>query len=222
MSIEELSFWLESSEWVWGSVESWNLEVSEKYKESSKKAQQWIQRTQKDEKKAKKYDFILAWFLVKIILDKKYDPIIVQLFKSTDFGYTSNFVLWIISLINIEISNKIRENLNKPQIDFDYKNSETIKFDDSNLPEQVKNRINDWIEDIIDSVSIEYSNVQAKRIINSLKKDNWIISNYITSVLIFFLNSINISVDKNTAKWISNFIILEVSKRIEKLEIQEI
>lgn len=222
MSIEELSFWLESSEWVWGSVESWNLEVSEKYKESSKKAQQWIQRTQKDEKKAKKYDFILAWFLVKIILDKKYDPIIIQLFKSTDFGYTSNFVLWIISLINIEISNKIRENLNKPQIDFDYKNSETIKFDDSNLPEQVKNRINDWIEDIIDSVSIEYSNVQAKRIINSLKKDNWIISNYITSVLIFFLNSINISVDKNTAKWISNFIILEVSKRIEKLEIQEI
>lgn len=222
MSIEELSLWLESSESVWGSVESWNLEVSEKYKESSKKAQQWIQRTQKDEKKAKKYDFILAWFLVKIILDKKYDPIIVQLFKSTDFGYTSNFVLWIISLINIEISNKIRENLNKPQIDFDYKNSEIIKFDDSNLPEQVKNRINDWIEDIIDSVSIEYSNVQAKRIISSLKKDNWIISNYITSVLIFFLNSINISVDKNTAKWISNFIILEVSKRIEKLEIQEI
>lgn len=222
MSIEELSLWLESSESVWGSVESWNLEVSEKYKESSKKAQQWIQRTQKDEKKAKKYDFILAWFLVKIILDKKYDPIIIQLFKSTDFGYTSNFVLWIISLINIEISNKIRENLNKPQIDFDYKNSEIIKFDDSNLPEQVKNRINDWIEDIIDSVSIEYSNVQAKRIISSLKKDNWIISNYITSVLIFFLNSINISVDKNTAKWISNFIILEVSKRIEKLEIQEI
>lgn len=222
MSIEELSFWLESSEWVWGSVESWNLEVSEKYKESSKKAQQWIQKTQKDEKKAKKYDFILAWFLVKIILDKKYDSIIVQLFKSTDFGYTSNFVLWIISLINIEISNKIRENLNKPQIDFDYKNSEIIKFDDSNLPEQVKNRINDWIEDIIDSVIIEYSNVQAKRIINSLKKDNWIISNYITSVLIFFLNSINISVDKNAAKWISNFIILEVSKRIEKLEIQEI
>jgi hypothetical protein len=35
----------------------------------------------------------LAGFLVKIIVDKKYDFILVKLLKALDFGYTSNFVL---------------------------------------------------------------------------------------------------------------------------------
>lgn len=222
MSIEEFAPSIESSEWLWNSVEAWNLESAEKYREKEKKAQQWVQRTQKDEKKAKKYDFVLAGFLVKIILDKKYDFILVRLFKASDFWYTSNFIVWILSLINVEISNKIREYSNKPFIEFEYKNNENLKFDDSNLPSEVKNRINYWIEDIIDSVTIEYSSIQTQKIISCLEKDKWVIQDYIVNVLNFFLNSVSISASKNSLNWISNFIISEVYKRIKKLEIQEI
>jgi hypothetical protein len=43
-----------------------------------------MKRTQKDEKKAKKYDMLLAGFLVKIIIDKKYDFILNPLFSTLD------------------------------------------------------------------------------------------------------------------------------------------
>jgi hypothetical protein len=48
-------------------------EISEKLKDAIKRGTAGIKRTQKDEKKAKKYDMLLAGFLVKIIIDKKYD-----------------------------------------------------------------------------------------------------------------------------------------------------
>jgi hypothetical protein len=43
-----------------------------------------MKRTQKDEKKAKKYDMLLAGFLVKIIIDKQYDFILSPLFSCLD------------------------------------------------------------------------------------------------------------------------------------------
>ena len=178
MGLEDFSPDIESSEWGFQANEKVS-EVSEKIKESSKKAAAWVKRTKQDEQKAKKYDFLLAWFLVKIIVDKKYDFILEELFKVINHSYPSNFVLWILSLINIEISNKIRENINKELINFSYKSIELKDFDDNNIDLEVKNRINYWIEDIIDSVTIEYSSIQTLKIIELLENDNDIIVNYI-------------------------------------------
>ena len=53
----------------YGAVDEWSeswsqsSEISEKYKAAAKKAGAGIKRTQKDEKKAKKYDFLLAALL---------------------------------------------------------------------------------------------------------------------------------------------------------------
>jgi hypothetical protein len=68
-------------------------EVSEKLKDAIKRGTAGIKRTQKDEKKAKKYDMLLAGFLVKIIIDKKYDSILESLFASLNKGFSSNLVL---------------------------------------------------------------------------------------------------------------------------------
>jgi len=173
-------------------------------------------------KKAKKYDFLLASFLVKIIVDKKYDSVLESLFKSMDHWYTSNFVLGIISLINTEISNKIRELSNKEQISFNYTPWTQIEFDDNELLPEIKNRINFWIEDIVDSVTIEYSNIQTERVIEIINNDNEIISNYVSKVFIFFLKDINITISETKALNISDFIISEVSKALNNLKIKEI
>ncbi len=71
MSLDEFTPDIESSEGGWNSAEA-SKEVSEKFKEAVKKA--------------KKYDFLLANFLVKIIVDKKYDPILERLFKTMDYN----------------------------------------------------------------------------------------------------------------------------------------
>lgn len=222
MALEDYSYDIDTREWLWSSSEKVTEGVSEKFKEAVKKASDWIARTQKDEKKAKKYDFLLANFLVKIIIDKKYDSILENIFKTMDFWYSSNFVLWILSLTNIELSNKIREISWKEKIIFDFKINEILEFDDSNLDKNVKNRINLWIEDIIDATTIEYSNIQNKRNIELLDKDSKVIIIFTAQIFSFFLKDLNILITKEKSISISNFIISEVKSYLKKIKIDEV
>jgi hypothetical protein len=76
-----------------------------------------------------------------------------------------------LSLINIDISNRIREHNRKKLINFKYKADKIIAFDDKEFPKEVRTRINYWIEDIIDSVTLEYSSIQTEKIISCLEND---------------------------------------------------
>lgn len=222
MWLEDFSPEIESSPWLWQSAEA-TKESSEKYKESTKKAWAKAAKVGKDEKKAKKYDFLLAGFLVKIIVDKKYDSLLDNLFSSIHQWYASNFILWILSLINIEISHEIRSTSNKKDIVFDYEISpETIEFDDKHINSKIKDRINYWIEDIIDSVTIEYSSIQTEKIKELLTSDEKVLLAYTSKIFTFFLNEINISISKKQSDSISEFIISEISKYINKLEVENI
>lgn len=220
MSLEDFSP-IDTQEWVWNSPDKiW--EVSEKFKEAVKKASSWIKRTQKDEWKAKKHDLLLANFLVKIIISKKYDQLLDSLFKSMDEWFTSNFLLWILSLINIEISNKIREISWKKLINFVYeKTSEKIEFNDNDLDESIRDRINSWIEDMIDVVSIEYSSILTQKLLDLLKEEENI-TVFISMVFAFFLNEINIIISQNKSYDISKFIVSEVKKSLKNLYLEEI
>ena len=221
MSLDEYSYDIDNSESPWSSPEQVK-EVSEKFKESIKKASAWITRTQKDEKKAKKYDFLLANFLVKIIIDKKYDSVLENIFKVMDFWYSSNFILWILSLINLEVSNKIREISWKEQISFDFRLEEIWEFDDNNIRKPIKDRINLWIEDMIDATTIDFSSIQNKRNIELLDKDWKVIIIFTAQIISFFLNEANISIKKDKAISISKFIISEVKSAMKSLKIEEI
>ncbi len=221
MSLDEYSYDIDNSDSPWSSPEQVK-EISEKFKESIKKASAWIAKTQKDEKKAKKYDFLLANFLVKIIIDKKYDSVLENIFKVMDFWYSSNFILWILSLINLEVSNKIREISWKEQISFDFRLEEIWEFDDNNMRKPIKDRINLWIEDMIDATTIDFSSIQNKRNIELLDKDWKVIIIFTAQIISFFLNEANISIKKDKAISISKFIISEVKSAMKSLKIEEI
>ncbi len=221
MSLDEYSYDIDNSDSPWSSPEQVK-EISEKFKESIKKASAWIAKTQKDEKKAKKYDFLLANFLVKIIIDKKYDSVLENIFKVMDFWYSSNFILWILSLINLEVSNKIREISWKEQIIFDFRLEEIWEFDDNNMRKPIKDRINLWIEDMIDATTIDFSSIQNKRNIELLDKDWKVIIIFTAQIISFFLNEANISIKKDKAISISKFIISEVKSAMKSLKIEEI
>ncbi|PID86468.1 hypothetical protein CSB08_00610 [Candidatus Gracilibacteria bacterium] len=218
LSLEDFEQDIESSE----SGNNSGIEVSEKFKESFKKSTSGIKRTKKDEKKAKKYDFLLANFLVKIILDKKFSPIIEPLLKSLKAGYPSNFILGIISLVKIEISDNIREISGKEKIEFSYLPDKIIEFDDNNVDSEIRNRINFWIEDIIDITSIEYSSLVTKQIIDLLGENDKIILDFTKNVFTFFLFQLNININSKKSENISKFILNDLKKSLNNLKIEEI
>lgn len=221
MSLEEYT----TDESVW---ESWwasnekAREMSEKFKEQVRKSSAWIKRTKKDEWKAKKQDMLLASFLVKIIINKKFDYILNLLFKLLDKWYSSNFLLGILSLIYQKISDRIRETNDLEKIIFNHKEPKLIEFDDSNVNINVKNRINFWMEDIIFSSTSDYSHLLTLRLIDLIEKNDDDVLEFISTVFAFFLKEINISIHKDEAINISKFILSEVLKKIKSLNIENI
>ncbi len=214
MSLEEFIPEIDSSEWGWQSSDKIKG-ISEKYKETSKKSQTGIKKIQKDEKKAKKYDFLLANFLVELILKKKYDNLLSFLFISLDKWYWTNFLLWILSLIYVPISNEIRSISKKELINFSYQiKKQKIKFNDDYLDINIKNRINEWIEDIESVLFIERSEIISIKILELIKKDKSIVI-FIGEVFKFFFNELNIDISKQKVDNYSVFIISELVKMLK-------
>lgn len=216
MSLEELGSLDASEGW------SNSAEVSEKFKESVKRASAGIKRTQKDEKKAKKYDFLLAKFLVKIILEKKYDVLLDGLFDCLHKWYATNFLMGVFSLVYLPISDEIRKESKKQSIVFSYlPRAEKQEFHDSFIDDELRLRINQWIEDMEDVISLEPSSVTSLKTIKLLEKDEFIYS-FTAQVFAFFLQEKNIHIPHSKAKSYSEFIILELEKTLKKITFETI
>lgn len=201
---------------------SWpkSSEVSEKFKEAAKKARAWLKKVQKDEAKAKKFDMILAEFLVLFIRDKKYDELLDSLFKSLDLWVSSKFVVSILSLIYLPISDKIREITGKEKLNFFYYSEENLDFDDASIDPILRDRINYWIEDIVSIMSFEPSWIVDKRTMSLMKSDE--IIHFTQKVFSFFFKEINMKITYSKSSSYAEFILWEVHKVLSKIEIEEI
>lgn len=211
MWLEDFDSSSEASDNSWNAVSS-SLEVSEKIKEWIKRSTAKAKKIQKDEKKAKKYDFILSSFLIKIILDKKYDDLLVLLMNCLEKWYPSNFLLWVFSLVYIEISLKIRESSNKKTFDFNYVSPEFVEFNDSVINDKIRNRINLWVEDMIDVVLMEWSEITTKKLIDLIDNEKKVLEEYFIWVFVFFFKSINITISEEKSFNYTDFISVELKK----------
>jgi len=192
-------------------ISMWNVseQISEVYKEEVKKWAAQAKKTRKDEKKAKKQDMLLAKFLVKILIDKRYDSLFPDLFKSFDSWVPSNLILWILSLVYIDISNELRISVDKKLINFNYHSEETISFSWNNLPQVVRDRINNWVEDILLVITLNPSKVYTNRIITNIK-DSPELRVFTTNVFKYFLSEINIYMSDKVLLDYSDFILNKV------------
>ncbi len=206
-------------------IDSWRNKASEaaaeKASEKAKKSAAWVKRTIKDESKAKKCDSLLYSFLIKIVKDKKYDFLLEDLFSCLDEGYSSNFLIWLLSIIYLPISDRIREKSRKEKIEFNYISKELKEYNDLTLDSEIKNRINLRVEDIVDILSIEYSSLLTERLIKIFWKDEHLLK-LTSKIFAFFFQEININITAKKAEWLSQFILKEVYKKLKTLKIEEI
>jgi hypothetical protein len=160
--------------------------------------------------------------LVKIIIDKKYDSLLDSLFWCLNIWFWSNILLWILSLNHEEISEKIRTYSWKEYTIFNFKYENAVTFDDASVNDKVKQRINSWVEDISDIISIDYSHIQIWELKHQLISQNVKITDFTKKVLIFFLSDINITIWESQAEWIAEFVISEIQGNLKKLPLEEI
>lgn len=243
--------WLDSLD----DLDSWEVsaqtrETSEQQKEKKDSYKKWlagIQRTQKDEKKAKKDNDFLFKIVSKILENEKYDILLPFIVELLEIGTPSNFILWGLSLVYepaVEIirnnySGKewlISSNSNSPlptgeglgvrdnKLTFNYqKTAELIEFSEENLDKILRNRINEWIEDIYKVVSNDPSTIISNRFLSlTLDKEKIKFINFLSSLLTFFFYDLNIVIQKNTAFNYSQFILWEIIKKVSRLELEEI
>ncbi|MBT3729312.1 hypothetical protein HOF65_05215 [bacterium] len=78
------------------------------------------------------------------------------------------------------------------------------------------------MEDITDSVTLEYSSLQTKKLIDLLEDDKTLLLDYTSNIFNFFLKEINITISKEKSENISEFILSEVKKSIKELKIENI
>jgi len=143
------------------------------------------------------------------------------MFAAMDAGHPSNIVLGILSLVYADISHAIREMSGKEKIVFEYDSSEAKAFDDHQMDDAIKNRINAWIADIIDIVTVEHSSVMVARVQKNAGVDEAILS-FTKWVFVFFLAEINMTISEEKANNIAHFILSETLKSIAQLEVEEI
>lgn len=206
------------------SAEQWtsSVEVSEKFKEAVKKATAGIQRTQKDEKKGKQYDMMLSSFLIEIILNKNFDSLLPSLFDLMDEGYPSNFLLGVLSLVYHPIHKKVREISKKEEFLFHYQApSEEMPFHDYLIDKDIKTRINTWIEDVIDVVTIDPSSILTNRFKELVATDEKVIF-FFAMTFQFFFQTLHIQISVEKSQSYGQFIVSEIQKSLQKIHLEEV
>lgn len=225
--------WLDSIDdldsWEVGSQARETSEQQQERKDNFKKWLAWIKRTQKDEKKAKKDNDFLFDIIVEILRDKKYDILIPFIVELLEIWAPSNFIIWAVSLIYDKANILIKKNYSwveneKALTKLEYKKTnEMIEFKEETLDITLRNRINEWIEDIYSVVSNDPSTIISKRFLtHTSKKEKEKYINLMVAILTFFFYDLNIVIQKNIAFKYSEFILGEIRKKVEKLELEEV
>ncbi|MDP5038865.1 MAG: hypothetical protein NWP80_00275 [Candidatus Gracilibacteria bacterium] len=201
-----------------------SAEISEKIKEGIKKGASGIKRVQKDEKKAKKYDQMLAFILTNIVKQKEYDFIHSEIFFLLNKGFSSSVIIGIISLIYKEAEIEIRKISGKEIINFNHKKfSQEINFSDEILTDDLKNNINYWIENIFDISTINSSTIQIKNTIKLFKSSDYdLLLGFGINIFNFYFQNLNVKINNQLNKSYISFIFGELLKKLNQLKLDKI
>lgn len=196
-------------------------EKSEKQKESYKKAQAQIQKSQKDEKKAKWDNDELFDILTRFIQNPYYESLIPTLTELLIIALPSRPIIGILALIYPDAAHYVLQTIHQWErihiLKSLHRYHEPWVFHEKNLHESIRQWINIWIDSfdkyIIDSWG---SLIMQKKFLNMIEEKEEIIISSITEFVWFFFESRNIIISKSTTASYTRFILKNFRKTLEK------
>ena len=189
-----------------------------------------IRRTQKDEKKARRDDDLLALLLAHMLQDESAHPLLLAMIPLIELGVPSHFIIGCVSLTYAEAERLVArhysgaERERQPRI-HDLRGglrpvSETIiPFDENSLDPKIRDRINLWIEDMFVSLGADPSFIATKKLFGNLiaSGEHERIAAFMALVLRMFLASLAIRIPENKATAYADFISRELRTKIETM-----
>jgi len=116
----------------------------------------------------------------------------------------------------LPISHEIRNFSGKNHIDFNYEISPTTQeFDDGEIPEPIRLRVNAWIEDMESVCQLEVSSIITKRTLGLILYDEKI-RLFTSQVFKYFFKELNISMSEAKSRSYSDFILAQLEKTLAK------
>lgn len=159
----------ESLDWL--SLGNKVAEQSEQQREEAAAALAGIQKSQKDEKKAQKYDTWLADLVKKLLQSSVYDHVINQLVPLLNARCPSHLLLGYLLPLSDEHMQKVRESLGLPLVEIPNITPFTVRTAYSEpLAPQITKHLNIWMESLRGCITIDPSQTSTQKI-NDMMND---------------------------------------------------
>lgn len=193
----------ESLDWL--SLSGKVAEQSEQQREEAAAALAGIQRSQKDEKKAQKYDVWLSDLVKKLLQSTVYDHVITQLVPLLSARCPSHLLLGYLLPLSDEHMGLVRGSLNMSEVTLQKPSNigERIAYSEPLSPE-LSQHLNIWMETLRGCITIDPSQLMTKKInemINSTYEEGLI--KLSAHVLAHFLYDRGINIDPADAARVS-------------------
>ncbi len=210
----------ESSESGWVSPEG-ILEKSEKQKESYKKAQAQIQRSQKDEKKAKWDNNDLFDILSRCINNPYYETLIPVVTDILSITMPSRPIIGLLVLVYPEAAHHVFHTIKHPEhihmMQWLHRYDEPWVFHEKDLHISLREWMSTWIESFDTYVVMDDSSIiMQKKFFAMIDSSEDIILWAITEFVLFFFQSRNIVISRDTTTAYSKFILRNIRTNLQK------
>ncbi len=203
----------------------WNkvAEQSEQQREEAAQALAGIQKTQKDEKKAHRYDVWLSE-LIKILLQNQvYDHIITQLVPLLNARCPSHILLAYLLPLSDDILGKIRLELGMETMTLPTKTPFTDRVEyQEPLDSNIAKHLNIWMDTVRGCLTIDPSQTSTKKVqemINSVYEE-WLVK-LVAHVLVHFLYDRGVNIQPADAARVARGIIKKMLLLVQGVKVDE-
>lgn len=196
-------------------------EKSEKQKESYKKAQAQIQKSQKDEKKAKWDNDELFHILTRFIQNPYYESLVPSLTELLIIALPSRPIIAMLALIYPDAAHHTlhaigegeRINLLKSLHRYDL----PWNFNEGDLDISIRKWMTVWIESLDRYIVYEGSSiVMQQKFISMIENQEAVVLKWIADFVFFFFESRNIIISLSTTESYARFILKNIHTTLQK------
>ncbi len=210
-------------------IVAWGDAISEKKesaseKSKSKKAERFIQKAQKDERRARSDNDDLFLILAKFLKNHFFDELFQPITSLLERAFPSRVILGLVAFVYPEATLYMSLHLHKEEMMNSLKklsrNQTMVPFNENSLDESIRNWMSLWITTWYDFVLHQDASIIMNHKLFSLLKSEEsknILTLWVISVLIFFFQTRNISITQSVARRYADFIVSQLLEKVEHL-----